>query len=233
MALPLMGIIGGAAQIAGSLIGRGARRREAKAAKAEYDAQRTAFTNFDFKNQFAGLENVAEDLTVNQQASQFQAQQTDAALGQGLDAIVASGGGGGGAQAIANAALQSKQNISANIAQQEQANQMMRVKQESMNQFREAQGADDMQLRNYDRTQQLLNMAAGRNQKAMAAKSAATSALVGGIGSAVGGIATAGVANGGFGKGIGKALTTNIGGVPDSSGGLTLEGLQNFLKGIR
>lgn len=214
MALPLMGIIGGAAQIAGSLIGRGARRREAKAAKAEYDAQRTAFTNFDFQNKFAGLENVAEDLTVNQQASQFQAQQTDAALGQGLDAIVASGGGGGGAQAIANAALQSKQNISANIAQQEQANQMMRVKQESTNQFREATGADDMQLRNYDRTQQLLNMAAGRNNQAMAAKSAATSALVGGIGSAVGGIATAGVANGGFGKGFGKALTTNIGGIP-------------------
>ena len=233
MALPLMGIIGGATQIVGSLIGRSARKREAREAKAEYDAQRTAFTNFDFQNQFAGLENVAEDLTVNQQASQFQAQQTDAALGQGLDAIVASGGGGGGAQAIANAALQSKQNISANIAQQEQANQMMRVKQEAMNQFREAQGADDMQLRNYDRTQQLLNMAAGRNKKAMAAKSAATSALVGGIGSAVGGIATAGVANGGFGKGIGKALTTNIGGVPDSSEGLSMADLKTFLANLR
>ena len=214
MALPLMGIIGGATQIAGSLIGQGARRREAKAAKAEYDAQRTAFTSFDFQNKFAGLENVMEDLTINQQASQFQAQQTDAALGQGLDAIVASGGGGGGAQAIAAAALQSKQGISANIAQQEARNQMLRAQQESQLQYREAQGADDLQLRNYDRTQQLLNMAAGRNKAAMAAKSAATSALVGGIGSAVGGIGTAAVANGGFGEGFGKALTTNIGGIP-------------------
>jgi len=227
MALPLMGIIGGATQIASSLIGRGARRREAQAAKAEYDAQRTAFTNFDFQNKFAGLENVMEDLTINQQASQFQAQQTDAALGQGLDAIVASGGGGGGAQAIAAAALQSKQGISANIAQQEARNQMLRAQQESQLQYREAQGADDLQLRNYDRTQQLLNMAAGRNKAAMAAKSAATSALVGGIGSAVGGIATAGAANGGFGKGFGKALATNIGGVPDE--GLSMSDLKKLL----
>ena len=214
MALPLMGIIGGATQIVGSLIGRGARRREANAAKAEYEAQRSAFKDFTFQNKFAGLENVAEDLTINQQATQFQAQQTDQALAQSLQAATMAGGGAGGAQAIANAALQSKQGISASIAQQEQANQMMRVKQESMNQFREATGADDMQLRNYDRSQQLLNMAAGRNNQAMAAKSAATSALVGGIGNAVGGIATASVANGGFGKGFGKALTTNIGGIP-------------------
>lgn len=214
MALPLMGIIGGATQIAGSLIGKKARDREAAAAAAELQTQRQAFKDFRFENQFANMENVMEDLTINQQASQFQAQQTDAALGQGLDAIVAGGGGGGGAQAIAAAALQSKQGISADIAKQEARNQMLRAQQESQLQYREAQGADDLQLRNYDRTQQLLNMAAGRNKAAMAAKSAATSALVGGIGSAVGGIGTAAVANGGFGEGFGKALTTNIGGIP-------------------
>lgn len=210
MALPLMGIIGGAAQIAGSLFGRGARQREAKAAAAEFAAQKQAFQDFSFENKFAGLENVMEDLTINQQASQFQAQQTDAALAQALQASVASGGAAGGAQAIAQAALQSKQGISADIAKQEARNQMLRAQQESQLQFREAQGADDLQLRNYTRTQQLLNMATARKTAADNAKRQATQALVGGIGGIVGGIGTAGLAGGGF---MGN-LTKNIGGIP-------------------
>ena len=108
-------IIGGAAQVAGSLIGGGKRRREEKAAQAQQQGDIDAVRNFQFTNAFKGLENTAEDLTVNQQASNFQAQQTDQALAGGLDAIVASGGGGG-AQAIANAALASKQGISADLA---------------------------------------------------------------------------------------------------------------------
>ena len=55
MALPIMGIIGGATQIAGSLIGGGARRREARAAAAEFSAQKQALQDFQFTNEFAGL----------------------------------------------------------------------------------------------------------------------------------------------------------------------------------
>ena len=223
MALPLMGIIGGAAQIAGSLFGRGARNREAKAAAAEFAAQKQAFQDFSFENKFAGLENVMEDLTINQQASQFQAQQTDAALAQALQASVASGGAAGGAQAIAQAALQSKQGISADIAQQEARNQMLRAQEASKLQYREAQGADDLQLRNYDRTQQLLNMASARKRAADQAKTQATQALVGGIGGIAGGVATAGLADGGF---MGN-LTKNFGGVPDE--GLSMSDLKKLL----
>ena len=185
-------IIGGAAQIAGSLVGGGARRREQRAANAEFAAEKEAFQTQTFTNQYAGLENVAEDLTVNQQASQFQAQQTDAALAQSMQAAIASGGAPGGAQAIAQAALASKAGISADLARQEQKNQAMAVNQAARLQSMEAQGADQLQVREYQKQQQLLNMASGRKNAADAARAQATQALVGGIGSVVGGLATGG-----------------------------------------
>ena len=190
-------IIGGAMQIGGSLIGGGARRREQRRARAEFEAQRQAFQDQTFRNEYAGLENVAEDLTVNQQASQFQAQQTDAALAQALQASIVSGGAAGGAQAIAQAALQSKQNISADLARQEQANRQAAIQEASRLQTLEAQGADQLQVRDYQKQQQLLNLSAARKQQADAARAQATSQLVGGIGSVVGGLATGGV----FGEG--------------------------------
>lgn len=185
-------------QIGGSLIGGGARRREQRRARAEFEAQKQAFQDQTFRNEYAGLENVAEDLTVNQQASQFQAQQTDAALAQALQASIVSGGAAGGAQAIAQAALQSKQNISADLARQEQANRQAAIKEASRLQTLEAQGADQLQVRDYQKQQQLLNLAAARKQQADAARAQATSQLVGGIGSVVGGAAAGGV----FGEGI-------------------------------
>lgn len=185
-------IISGVGQVAGSLIGGGKRRTEQKEATAEFQAQKQAFQNFQFENTYAGLENVAEDLTVNQQASQFQAQQTDAALAQSMQAAVASGGAPGGAQAIAQAALQSKAGISADLAKQEQANELARARAAMQLQQDEAAGADVLQTRQYDQSQQLLNMAADRKQMADAARAQATQQLVGGIGSIVGGVATAG-----------------------------------------
>ena len=228
MPLPIAGIIGGATQIVGSLIGRGKRRREARAAAREYEQQKSAFQDYSFENKFSGLENVYEDLTVNQQASQFQAQQTDQALAQSLQTAAMTGGGVGGAQAIAQAALQSKQGISKSIAQQEQQNQALRAQEESKLQFRSATAADDMQLRQYDQTQQLLNMASGRKNSADAARRQATQALVGGIGSIAGGVATAGFSDGGF---MGN-LTKNFGG-SDSSEGPSMADLKTFFTNLR
>ena len=198
MALPLMGIIGGATQALGSLIGGGRRRKEARAAAAEFGAQKQAFQDFQFQNQYQGLENVFEDATINQQASQFQAQQTDAALAQALQSAAMTGGAPGGAQAIAQAALQSKQGISADIARQEQSNEARRLQQEAALQVAEVRGADVMQQRQYGQTQQLLNLAAGRKNAADEARAQATSALVGGLGSAIGGVATAAMGPGSF-----------------------------------
>lgn len=204
-------IIGGATQIVGSLIGGKGRRNEQNAANAEFGQQKEAFQSQTFSNEFANLENTAEDLTVNQQASQFQAQQTDAALAQGLDSIVASGGGGGGAQAIAAAALQSKAGISSDLAKQESMNQAMRAQQAASLQRDEAQGADDLQLRNYTKSQHLLNMASGRKNAADAAREKATAGLISGISSVAGGVATGGL-SGVFGGDKGGDGVSKVGG---------------------
>ena len=201
MPLPLA-LIGGVANIAGSLIGSGKRKREAKAAAAEFQAQRESLMNTQFTNPYAGLENVAEDLTINQQASQFQAQQTDAALAQAMQAAVASGGAAGGAQAIAQAALQSKQNISADIAKQEQANEMARVNQEAKLQQLVAQGEEDLQVANYEKNQDLLKLSSARKQQSDLAQAQATKQLFGGVGQTLGNL---GVVFGGDSAGNGQS----------------------------
>ena len=187
MPLPIAGaLIGGATKIAGSIIGSGKRKREQKAAQAEFEAQKAAFQNFQFTNPYSGMENVFEDATINQQATQFQAQQTDQALAQALQSAAMVGGAPGGAQAIAQAALQSKQGIAADIANQEAANRAAMLSQEAALQTAEAQASDAIQQRRYGQTQQLLNMAADRKTAADAARERATQQLVGGIGSIAG-----------------------------------------------
>lgn len=181
MAIPVGALIGGLAQVAGGIIGSGKRKREAQAAQAQFDQAQANFAGQTFTNQFSGLENPFEDLTVNQQASQFQAQQTDQALAQALDAAALTGGSGG-AQAIADAALRAKQGISADLAKQEQANAMMAAKAQAQMDFQAAQAADDIQLRNYTRSQQMLNLSSGRLEAANAARAQATQAIIGGIG---------------------------------------------------
>ena len=195
-------ILGGVANIAGSLIGGRGRRREQRAAAAEQAAQKEAFKNFQFTNVYSGLENVAEDLTINQDAAQFQAQQTDAALAQAMQAAVVSGGAAGGAQAIAQAALQSKRGVAADIARQEQANEMARVQQAAKLQEMEATGEMDIQSQEYSRSQELLNMANARKYAADQARRKATEQLIGGVGmlgKGLVGAATGGAIGGGVG----------------------------------
>jgi len=199
---PIGSIISGGVTIAGAMRGSKQRKAEARKARAEFETRRANLQNFTFTNPFAGMENVAEDLTINQEAAQFQAQQTDQALANALSALTQSGGtGGGNAQAIINAALASKQNVSADIARQEQANRLAAVNREAKLQELEAQGDLDLQTQQYTQNQELFTLAAGRKRQSDAAQAQATQQLFGGIGQAVGGIA--GLAGGGLGGGAG------------------------------
>ena len=76
-------------------------------------------------NPYAGMTNQMANLSVSTKAAEFQAEQTDRALANTLDAMVATGSGAGGATALAQAALQSKKGIAASLEQQEASNQKL------------------------------------------------------------------------------------------------------------
>ena len=90
------------------------------------------------------------NLGVATKAAEMQVEQTDAALANTLDTIRATGSGAGGATALAQAALQSKNSVSASIQQQEAQNQKLK-----------AQGEDQLQ-----------KMVASEQQRVQAAKAA-------------------------------------------------------------
>ena len=198
-------IIGGAAQVAGSLIGGGKRRREQKKAQLQNQADEAAVRDFQFTNSFKGLENTAEDLTVNNQAANFQAAQTDQALAGALDASTqGNAAGGGNAIALANAALGAKQGISNDLAAQESQNQQLRQQEASNLQAAEATGEQDLQSQRYTQAGTNLELSGSRLQAANDARQQATNQLVGGIGQIAGGVGAAAEKAGGLGKLFGK-----------------------------
>tara|TARA_R100000005_G_C5003499_1_gene211916 strand:+ start:6911 stop:7789 length:879 start_codon:yes stop_codon:yes gene_type:complete len=124
---------GGVAKLGMSLAGRRNRLNEQRAAREEQRKMRKEYENLDTSNLAAGvrnpyenLENVFEDLTVNQQQAQFQAQQfqqSQANIMQQLQGAAGGSGIAGLAQTLANQGLLSAQKASASIGMQEAANQ--------------------------------------------------------------------------------------------------------------
>jgi hypothetical protein len=117
------GIQGAGALIAGwqahrARIDYGNKMSEIKA----YEASRQPVMNV-----FGGIENPYANLPVATQAAQIQMEQTDQALAATLDTIRETGASAGGATALAQAALQSKQGISASIEKQEADNAKLKA----------------------------------------------------------------------------------------------------------
>lgn len=127
-------IIGGSAALISGAISFGSNKKKQKAAAAEaakreaqaaqMRASRQPILNNanDIRALTAQINNPYANLAVSTQAAEMQAEQTDMALANTLDAMVSSGASAGGATALARAALQSKKGISASIEQQEAAN---------------------------------------------------------------------------------------------------------------
>ena len=88
------------------------------------------------------LTNPFATLGVATGAAEIQMEQTDIALANTLDTLQATGASAGGATALAQAAKQSKKEVSANIEQQEAANEKLR-----------AQGEQDLQAKEMQLTQ--------------------------------------------------------------------------------
>tara|TARA_R110002012_G_scaffold320859_1_gene546250 strand:- start:1611 stop:2237 length:627 start_codon:yes stop_codon:yes gene_type:complete len=91
-------------------------------------------------NPFADVTNPYRNMGVATQAAEMQAQQTDQALANTLDTLRATGTSAGGATALARAAAQSKQGISASIEAQESKNQQLIAQGEQQMQQLKGQG---------------------------------------------------------------------------------------------
>ncbi len=203
----IAGMASGFGGIIQGLVGRGARQDAQIKAQDEYDRMLSDYKNLDtsnlyanVQNKYANLENTMEDLTVNQQQAQFQAQQgaqSRANIMQGLRGAAGSSGIAGLAQAMANQGQLQNQQASASIGMQESRNQLasaqMAAKIQQIERGGEAQaqamrlaGAEKARSLEYQQTGTMLGMSQQRLASANNAIAAADAALYGGIGSLVG-----------------------------------------------
>jgi hypothetical protein len=103
------------------------------------------------------MTNAYANLSVATQAAEMQIEQADISLANTLDTLMQTGSGAGGATALAQAALQSKKEVSASIEQQEVANEKLRAQgEESLEQRRiaEKQRIEGIQMSQAERVQQ-------------------------------------------------------------------------------
>jgi len=193
-------------------ISAGKRKREAQkeeqAAKEEYDRMKEVYSNVDTSNpfeglinQYAGLENTMEDLTINKQQAEFESQQfaqSQANVLSGLRGAAGSSGIAALAQTLAKQGQIAAQKASASIGMQEAANQKSEAAMAGKLQEAEARGQAevDKQIATGEQMSQqlemkkqstLMDMANKQYTAAQAATDAAAAAQEQGISNAIGG----------------------------------------------
>ena len=144
--------------------------------QAKLDAQKAEYKAMTFENPFADMENVYEDLTVNQQQAQFQAQQgaqQRSNIMQGLKGAAGASGVAGLAQAMAGQGQLQTQKISASIGMQESQQQRLKAQGAGAVQTAERQGEQWLQQVEMNRQATLLGMQMGEAAGANLANSQA------------------------------------------------------------
>ena len=191
---------GSPAKFLGNLFaGKGNKRRLASA-EADYKKEMQAYRDQEFKNPYAkniysNMENTMEDLTVNQQQAQFQAQQSQQSQANILDSLTSGGQfNAGNIQALANQGTMAAQQASASIGQQESQNQRLGAQEASRLQTMNRKGIGQVQAgeaalqqMNADRQSTMLGMSmqqVGNAQQAIAANKAMWGNIIGGVASA-------------------------------------------------
>tara|TARA_R110002072_G_scaffold62678_1_gene156607 strand:+ start:338 stop:1003 length:666 start_codon:yes stop_codon:yes gene_type:complete len=216
MAVITGAIIGGAMSLAGGIFGGRAARRQARAAKSRMRKLNSKLNSLeanrqDIINPYADVTSTADmlsnpftQLSVSTAAMDMQIEQTDQALANTLDALRQTGGGSGGATALAQAALQSKKDVAADIERQEVQNDKARIQgeanlqkdliaEEQRMQSVDVQGKQFVYSETEQREQQQLDRVSNQiaaQQQNLATAQANQSAATSGMFSALGGIAT-------------------------------------------
>jgi len=233
---PVSAAIGIGGSLLSGILGGGAARRAKRKAQQEsrrlkrkldfLESNRQDIINpYDNQQDLSGMvtdrssqmTNAYANLSVATQAAEMQIEQADISLANTLDTLMATGSGAGGATALAQAAKQSKKEVSASIEQQEAQNEKLRAQgEESLEQRRIAEQSriEGIQMSEAQRMQSLESQ--GRlfeysekdkreqakidrtaaeldNARTMAAQAAAdqTSALTGAIGGITSSLASA------------------------------------------
>ena len=216
MAVITGAIIGGAMSLAGGIFGGRAARRQARAAKSRIRKLNSKLNSLeanrqDIINPYADVTSTADmlsnpftQLSVSTAAMDMQIEQTDQALANTLDTLRQTGGGSGGATALAQAALQSKKDVAADIERQEVQNDKARIQgeanlqkdliaEEQRMQSVDVQGKQFVYSETEQREQQQLDRVSNQiaaQQQNLATAQANQSAATSGMFSALGGIAT-------------------------------------------
>tara|TARA_B100001939_G_scaffold328236_1_gene323305 strand:+ start:12823 stop:13428 length:606 start_codon:yes stop_codon:yes gene_type:complete len=173
------GVISGVAQYFTSRKDKKRAQREEAAARAEMAKQKEAFANVDTSNPFLGMENTFEDLTVNQQQAEFEAQQGAQSRANIMDNMRQMAGGSGIAalaQQMAQSGQLQAQQASASIGAQEAANQKLAAQGAADIQNQERQGEMMSRQMEMDKASTLLGIAQG---EAAGAREAVQSARAG------------------------------------------------------
>jgi hypothetical protein len=194
-----MGALGGLTKIAGGIIGSKKRKAEQRDAQKNMNMRMAQFEMADTSNVYKDMENTMEDLTVNTQQADFQAQQANQGIANTMNSMQGAAGGSGiaaMAQAMAGQQAQNMQQASVSIGQQEQRNQMAERNMSSQLQTQEAAGELQSRAAEKEKTDTLLGMSQNRLGAANEAMEAQKQAIMGGIGDTLSGAAD--VASGGM-----------------------------------
>jgi len=174
-----------------SFVDKKKKREEQRLANKEYGRTREAYTQLDTSNPFGQLENPYEDLTINKQEAEFQAQQEQQAMANTMQAMQGAAGGSGIAglaQAMANQQSRNLQRASADIGRQERENLLT---EKAFTARRQEQGVVMERQMKREQAETMFGMAQQRKASADEAMKGTIEGLVGGlnqIGAGVGGL---------------------------------------------
>lgn len=226
------GIIGAV----GSLFGRKKRRQEQRDARKNLEQAKKAFESIEYKNPYADLknpyaENVYEDMTVDTQAADYlreQQQQSQANTMQQLKGVAGSSGIAGLAQQMSNISTGQARQASMQIAQQERANQQLRLQGEQKKQTAQGQvdiakmqGEAGRQKQEQARIGALYGLGIDRMDAADKARQTARSNFLSGLGQAAGGVAGL--------YAPGGSLYGTLGGTPDYMSNISVTNTNNVV----
>jgi hypothetical protein len=162
----------GASLLGGAVSANQAKKAAGRAQRNKTAAQRELDSIKASRQTIINLYSMAIDLSsmisnpyailgVATQAAEIQIEQADIALANTLDTLRATGASAGGATALAQAALQSKKGVAANIEQQEAQNEKLK-----------AQGEQQLQQMKMSEQQRLQNVAIQEGQRVQSAQAA-------------------------------------------------------------